>query len=53
MKIKAKVSYAACSLSVIGMEMNCPLCGAFVKSGGHHECMKLDKDKPATPKPKK
>jgi hypothetical protein len=29
-----------CSLSVIGMDMNCPLCGTLVKSGESHSCSK-------------
>jgi len=33
-----RVSYNKCSLFVVGVDMNCPLCGARVRSGERHEC---------------
>jgi hypothetical protein len=36
--MKTKVSYANCSIFVVGMDMDCPLCGALVRSGEHHNC---------------
>jgi hypothetical protein len=49
--MKAKLSYATCSLFVVGLEMDCPLCGLLVKSGQRHTCEKPDPDKPAIRKP--
>lgn len=40
MTIKTKVSYANCSITVVGCEMKCPLCGTLVMSGYKHECSK-------------
>ena len=36
----AKISYGHCCVSVLGMDMNCPLCGTLVKSGERHECVR-------------
>src|SRR5579872_6149368 len=36
--MKATVKYGHCRISVIGMEMQCPLCKVLVKSGEIHEC---------------
>jgi len=38
--MKVKVSYGQCSMYVLGMDMNCPLCGVLVKSGENHKCEK-------------
>lgn len=38
--MKTRVSYAHCQMFVEGLDMNCPLCGLFVKSGQRHECSK-------------
>lgn len=42
--MKAKIKYGTFSLFVVGLEMNCPLCGTLVKSGETHKC--------GTPEPK-
>jgi hypothetical protein len=34
------VSYETCSLTVLGMDLTCPLCGVLVKSGSSHNCRK-------------
>jgi hypothetical protein len=36
----ASVSYGNCTISVLGMDMNCPLCKVLVKSGQRHQCHK-------------
>ena len=33
-----KINYGKCEIEVIGMDMNCPLCGTLVKSGETHAC---------------
>lgn len=32
------INYGKCSMVVVGLDMNCPLCGVLVKSGGSHDC---------------
>jgi len=44
--MKAKVSYEDCSLYVLGMDMNCPLCRVLVKSGEHHMCSRPEIEAP-------
>lgn len=48
---------AFCSIAVVGVEMDCPLCGEHVESGEHHTCTKNEDEgrtKPeATPARKK
>lgn len=44
--MKTTVSYGKCSLFVLGIEMNCPMCGVLVESGQHHECEKKELPKP-------
>jgi hypothetical protein len=39
--MKIKISYGSCSISVLGTDITCPLCGTVVKSGQRHKCMKL------------
>jgi hypothetical protein len=39
-KPKVNVSYETCSIQVLGIDMNCPLCGELVKSGSIHQCSK-------------
>jgi hypothetical protein len=34
----AKASITKATLTVIGVDMNCPLCGTLVPSGYTHEC---------------
>lgn len=36
--MKAKVTYESCTISVLGMDLTCPLCGVEVKSGQSHQC---------------
>lgn len=36
--MKVSVNYGKCSIFVQGMDMNCPLCKALVRSGESHEC---------------
>ena len=36
----AITSYGKCSMTVLGLDMNCPLCGVLVKSGESHDCEK-------------
>lgn len=38
--MKTKLSYAVCSITVQGLDMNCPLCGVLVESGNSHQCSK-------------
>lgn len=49
MATKVKVT-GNCSIYVLGMEMNCPLCGTLVQSGENHACQKAE---PVKPKPRK
>jgi hypothetical protein len=42
--MKKSIYYNNCKLSVLGIDMNCPMCGALVKSGETHQC--------SNPKPK-
>lgn len=36
--IKTTVNYGKCSIFVLGMDMNCPLCKTLVLSGESHQC---------------
>lgn len=38
--MKTKVSYGKCHVQVVGIDMNCPMCGVLVKSGETHDCEK-------------
>jgi len=38
--VKVKVEYAECRVQLIGLQMNCPLCGLLVKDGEEHMCRK-------------
>ena len=52
--MKVKVNYGKCSMYVLGMDMNCPLCGEQVLSGMTHMCEKPEpKQLAAKPKRKK
>jgi len=37
MSVKVKIS-GSCSMYVLGMDMNCPMCGKLVQSGQNHQC---------------
>lgn len=50
---KINISVAHCQMYVEGMDMNCPLCGALVRSGENHECGGAKKELPAVRVPKK
>lgn len=50
---KVSVSYANCSLFVVGLDMNCPLCKVLVKSGDHHACTKPEIEPSKIRKPKR
>ena len=49
MSVKSSVNYGKCSVFVLGMEMNCPMCGVLVKSGEQHQCSRPEL-KTLTPK---
>jgi hypothetical protein len=36
--MKMKVTYGNCRITVIGMDLQCPLCEEMVLSGSMHEC---------------
>ncbi len=40
--MKTKVKYAECSMFVLGLDMDCPLCGVKVSSGERHRCESLE-----------
>lgn len=42
---RGRVSYEFCRVAVIGLDVNCPMCGAFVKSGTSHECLFVKSDR--------
>lgn len=50
---KVSVSYAHCSLFVVGVEMNCPMCKALVKSGERHTCSITQISQPTKPRRKR
>ncbi len=51
MSLKTKVNYAECTMFVVGLDMDCPLCGVKVKSGESHQC--ASKPEPRKVKPKR
>jgi hypothetical protein len=36
--LDVNISYSRCVVQVLGMDTNCPMCKALVKSGERHEC---------------
>lgn len=42
-RAQVSVSYGRCEVFVQGLDINCPLCLALVKSGQRHECSTLAK----------
>jgi len=51
--MKTTFTYGRCSIFMVGMEMNCPMCGRLVKSGEHHTCQKNAEAVPVKRAPKK
>ena len=47
---KVKMNWGKCTVAVVGVDMNCPLCGTLVKSGERHECEKREPQKKLTRK---
>lgn len=45
-KAKVSISYANCSVAVLGIDMHCPLCKTLVKSGERHQCSKPEIEAP-------
>ncbi len=47
-----KVTYESCTVYVLGLDLNCPMCGVLVPSGVKHACSGLAKmpAKKGTPK---
>ncbi len=48
--MKKQINYAECSMFVLGLDMDCPLCGVKVESGQKHRC---ESPEPTTKKPVK
>jgi hypothetical protein len=44
------VSYADCSIFIVGMDMKCPLCGTLVLSGQRHTCSRPELPSSSSPK---
>lgn len=40
-----KVTYESCTVYVVGLDLNCPMCGVLVPSGTLHKCPEANKPK--------